>query len=303
MGRALSQIERYDPADVSSTLRGLSMLGLEPHPDLLSGLLRHCIRSMGTFGPGNVSTSFRALASLGIHPGQDFINAMEERAVSEMERFLINHVGNMLIAYTLLKIPPNPALLMSMAEQVEASLKHGWVEYGRVLSSQEISQIHLFLLASELEGWGDLDKEWSMAAREKLRNVVGGGQQGQILAEANRMSGNKRQSQLLEDVVARLVRIFEHSFEKGVVDERSGYTIDVLGRPAVGDAGCTKGIAVEIGGASYFCAGGQRPTGETRLKRRILTAMGYRVVGIPYWIWDDLQEAEKDPFLQEMLKM
>ena len=55
-------------------------------------------------------------------------------------------------------------------------------------------------------------------------------------------------------------------------------------------------LAVEVDGPSHFLragGGGARaravPTGATRLKRRLLGALGYRVVSIPYWEWDAMR--------------
>jgi hypothetical protein len=79
----------------------------------------------------------------------------------------------------------------------------------------------------------------------------------------------------------------------------SRYPIDILVHPErAGADGLSAGplLAVEVDGPSHFLragGGGARaravPTGATRLKRRLLGALGYRVVSIPYWEWDAMR--------------
>ena len=67
--------------------------------------------------------------------------------------------------------------------------------------------------------------------------------------------------------------------EELVPEEGGGYSVDVLlrglpGRPRV---------VVEVDGPSHFV--GQRLTGSTQLKHRLLRAMGWEVVQVPYFEW------------------
>jgi very-short-patch-repair endonuclease len=48
-------------------------------------------------------------------------------------------------------------------------------------------------------------------------------------------------------------------------------------------------VAVEVDGPSHFV--GRRPNEATLLKHRQLRHLGWRLVSIPYWEWDELAES------------
>jgi hypothetical protein len=56
-------------------------------------------------------------------------------------------------------------------------------------------------------------------------------------------------------------------------------------------------VAIEVDGPSHFV--GRKPTGATKLKRRQLRHLGWRLVSIPYWEWNEFAEA---PTTQEAEK-
>jgi hypothetical protein len=45
-------------------------------------------------------------------------------------------------------------------------------------------------------------------------------------------------------------------------------------------------IALEFDGPSHFTKGTLGPLGHTRLRDRLLSAMGRRVVSVPFFEWD-----------------
>ncbi len=52
-------------------------------------------------------------------------------------------------------------------------------------------------------------------------------------------------------------------------------------------------IALELDGPSHFTTNTLEPLGHTRLRDRLLSAMGWRVVSIPFCEWDRLQRTEE----------
>ena len=78
---------------------------------------------------------------------------------------------------------------------------------------------------------------------------------------------------------------------------RSGYSIDMLvsdAPPSAASAGAPGGgrcWAVEFDGPGHFLACGS-PTGATLLKHRLLQQMGYALVVVPYWEWDQVSGDE-----------
>ena len=49
-------------------------------------------------------------------------------------------------------------------------------------------------------------------------------------------------------------------------------------------------IAIEFDGPSHFARNTKEPLGHTRLRDRLLSAMGWQVVSIPFFDWDRLQQ-------------
>ncbi|KAF4692282.1 hypothetical protein FOZ60_013814 [Perkinsus olseni] len=51
-------------------------------------------------------------------------------------------------------------------------------------------------------------------------------------------------------------------------------------------------IAIEVDGPSHFYANSTKYTAYTKLKHRLLTRMGYKVLHVPYFEWRKLRGAE-----------
>jgi hypothetical protein len=77
---------------------------------------------------------------------------------------------------------------------------------------------------------------------------------------------------------------------------KSGYSIDIYVHDMrvnekIG-AGSAVGWAVEFDGPSHFWAS-RLPVGGTLMKRRHLAMLGYTVVSLPFWEWDQLTGSEE----------
>ena len=61
-------------------------------------------------------------------------------------------------------------------------------------------------------------------------------------------------------------------------------------------------IAIEFDGPTHFAAGTLEPLGRTRLRDRLLSAMGWHVVSIPFFDWDRLHQPEQmDAYVKHRL--
>jgi hypothetical protein len=61
-------------------------------------------------------------------------------------------------------------------------------------------------------------------------------------------------------------------------------------------------IALEVDGPSHFTTNTLEPLGHTRLRDRLLCAMGWHVVSIPFFDWDKLHHPEQmDAYLKRRL--
>ena len=94
--------------------------------------------------------------------------------------------------------------------------------------------------------------------------------------------------------------------QEEAVDARSQYSIDCLvhGWEKHKDAK----IAVEVDGPSHYLYQGfesqpRIPNGATIMKRRHLALLGYRVVSVPYWEWDELKNVQaRKMYMQDKLE-
>ena len=61
-------------------------------------------------------------------------------------------------------------------------------------------------------------------------------------------------------------------------------------------------IAIEFDGPSHFMRNTFEPLGHTRLRDRLLSAMGWHVVSIPFFDWDELLQPEQmDAYVRQRL--
>mmetsp|Transcript_16573 Transcript_16573/g.31308 ORF Transcript_16573/g.31308 Transcript_16573/m.31308 type:complete len:257 (+) Transcript_16573:27-797(+) len=62
-------------------------------------------------------------------------------------------------------------------------------------------------------------------------------------------------------------------------------------------------VAIEVDGPSHFYANSKRYTAYTKLKHRLLTRMGYKVLHVPYYEWRSLRGAvEREDYMKKKLK-
>ncbi|KAK1933263.1 hypothetical protein X943_002907 [Babesia divergens] len=80
----------------------------------------------------------------------------------------------------------------------------------------------------------------------------------------------------------------------------SGPLADEHGNLPTGD---DRPIAIEVDGPSHFYANSTKYTAYTKLKHRLLTRMGYKVLHVPYFEWRRLRGAkEREDYMREKLK-
>ena len=91
----------------------------------------------------------------------------------------------------------------------------------------------------------------------------------------------------LQRSIAAALATLQLGFEEEYLEPRTGYSLD-LALPS-------SRVAVEVDGPSHFLLpdgrGVRRPNGPTLLKRRLLTAAGWRVISVPFYKWDGFATA------------
>ncbi|UKK02991.2 hypothetical protein MACK_003093 [Theileria orientalis] len=80
----------------------------------------------------------------------------------------------------------------------------------------------------------------------------------------------------------------------------SGPLADENGNVPTGDQ---RPIAIEVDGPSHFYSNSTKYTAYTKLKHRLLTRMGYKVLHVPFFEWRRLRGArEREEYMREKLK-
>ena len=153
------------------------------------------------------------------------------------------------------------------------------------LSTAELSQAHQVALLCSVETCEsdaaacDLSSEpFETLFTRLLRGGVAHGA-GRAAWTAAQQPHRLTASRLQSEVGAALRSLWPHAAmecEHPVGD--GGYSLDVAW-PAIR-------AALEVDGPSHHFANSRRPTGATRLKRRLLCAQGWRVATLPFWAWD-----------------
>ena len=90
---------------------------------------------------------------------------------------------------------------------------------------------------------------------------------------------------LLQKDVALILSEMKIDFVEEYVDERSGYSLDML----LAD----KRTVIEVDGPSHYATGTHDPLGSTDMKHRHLAQLGFDLRVLPYWEWDQLKSKEQ----------
>jgi hypothetical protein len=113
-------------------------------------------------------------------------------------------------------------------------------------------------------------------------------------------SDHVTESRLQKDVTQALQRM-ELVVEEEYRCPKSGYTIDIrVHKSSSYGSSEAEGWAVEVDGPYHFLSC-KSPNGATLIKRRLLELLGYNLVTVPYWEWDEMQFERKLEYLRAKL--
>ena len=101
-----------------------------------------------------------------------------------------------------------------------------------------------------------------------------------------------RESRLQKDVTQALQRM-ELVVEEEYQCPKSGYTIDIrVHKSSAHGSSEAEEWAVEVDGPSHFLSC-KSPTGKTLIKRQHLELLGYNLVSVPYWEWEEMRQDKR----------
>lgn len=102
-----------------------------------------------------------------------------------------------------------------------------------------------------------------------------------------------------EEVLTEAEKQEKDAIMKELTQKLSGPLADEHGNVPTGK---DRPIAIEVDGPSHFYANSKRYTAYTKLKHRLLTRMGYKVLHVPYFDWRKLRGArEREEYMRAKL--
>ena len=215
-----------------------------------------------------VANTVWALATLGWQAGEGAMRgALEGAAVRVAPSMNAQDVANTVWALATLGWPVGFELAASLQQRVEACVCNcGLLEF----CASQLSQLLQAHLASQFLGLGLITLPSSMlqVAVQACRD------------EAQRVTVSKSQREVGESL--RRLGI-SHELEYTTADGLFSIDLAVVDRR----------IAIEYDGPSHFTMNTLEPLGHTRLRDRLLSAMGWQVVSVPFFEWDKLQRPEQ----------
>jgi hypothetical protein len=215
--------------------------------------------------PQEVANALWALATLGWQAADGAMRcALEGAAVRVAPSMNAQDVANALWALATLGWKASTEIAAVFELLVEAWAREGsLVQVSNVLLSQ-LLQAHL---ASQFLGLGLITLPSSMlqAAVQAYRE------------EAHKVTVSNGQREVGESL--RRLGI-PHELEYNTADGLFSIDLAIVDRR----------VALEFDGPSHFARNTLEPLGHTRLRDRLLSAMGWQVVSIPFFEWDKLHQ-------------
>lgn len=247
------------------------------------------IQRVAQFDSHGVANTVWAMAKLGyVYP--ELTNAMVKRATPNLESFKAEEITLILWSLAVLNISTTDAAMPFFSEisQRYHRKKEGsflptfWNDPSNAkdhLTKEDLSKIHQASIWFTVElGNASLLPD---VLEQECRDAF--------------CSRNKSSSLLQSDVVASLRASSYHVVQEEVLCQTTAYTLDAVVR------GKDVEFAIEVDGPSHFLSNG-KPTGSTLLKRRQLSSNKRRpLLSVPYWEWNELDPAQKQDYIQELL--
>ena len=304
---ALAHMRGFSPGELTQTMWGFATLGYDPGPAWRAALVMLTTTGRGAhaalagsgstmphlsrFTHNELSSVLWSFAALGVSPGGLWLTAWMQSAQPQWPRFEARHAVNVAWAAVVLRPLSNEkgaALLDELASRA-------WEHARRLLAQGEAAGVD----ASELlphAGWCAL---YQAALVRCAEQSVPGNDAGTAAAcdalltpEGASRATTAWRSQAEETQVSRLQRDVSHALFSGLgvphtLEKRlpGGLaSVDIAIEPP--GEGALK-IAVEADGPRHFLRNRQRqPRGGTLLRNRLLAALGWHVVVIPYYDWE-----------------
>lgn len=279
---AASRLGSFKPSELAQSLWGLATLSHDPGREWrLAFLEASDVVGLTSFAPTEMASSLWAFASLGVSPGEAWLERWEASASPRWHSFEMRHAVNVIWALTVLQ-----------------SHHPGW------LPAQRIAQAAWARLASAVDGAGGAEPAsllpnagWCALYQAALLQCTESGDAAvdvqvafplspACLAHAaaawRHQAGDTKISGLQREVSHILFAGLgvPHTLEKLLEGQLA--SVDIAIEPPGGGVR----VALEVDGPRHYLRShARRARGATLLRNRLLVALGWRVVVLPYQDW------------------
>lgn len=263
--KAADKLQDFKPQHLANIAWSFATLGI--YNETLFLRISHQIKQkLKDFTPQNLSNTVWAFAALGIH-SEELFNVIADEVELKLQRCNSQCLSNIAWSFAVHGIFPSSlakALILSMDPRL-------------ALGFECLRQMKQVLLHFRFEK-RDLAMEWPKGLLAQIEAVS--------FPSAPSSATHLECSRVLSSIGIAHVN-------EGLVNAVS---VDILIEEPK--------IVIEVDGPTHFKRKSKDPLGRTLFKRRLLKAMGWQVISIPYWGWyQQKTEAEQQKYLCEMLSI
>jgi hypothetical protein len=268
---AAQRVREFNPQNLAQIVWAYATTG-HAAPTLLDAIAAEAAPRVREFNPQNLANTSWAYATAG-HAAPALLDAIAAEAVRRVPEFNAQDLTNTAWAYAVANHPTDGSGLFG--EQFARSCE----EVAAELTHKNLSQLHQWALWHAGER-GRSDCLPSDALLERCRAAC--------------CSNVGRPSRMQRDVGVALASLGLQPEEEVVLHE--GYSLDFVVE------WCGDRVGVEVDGPSHFK--GREPNSATLLKRRQLRCLGWRLVSVSYWEWDEVVASSQraNEYLESLLE-
>jgi hypothetical protein len=247
------------------------------------GALEGRLRAVaGESTPQNIANTLWAYATLGERPGAGVVGALEGRLRAVAGESTPQDIANTLWAACFFAIDSPQVLGGLLAAFGDSLLPSADLSQ---FDERGLCQLHQVFLMCSL----DADVRGSLPESiRRLKDRLGDACRAAFVESSDYVT----ESRLQKDVSQAMQRM-ELVVEEEYRCPKSGYSIDIRVRKSSAHGSSeAEGWAVEVDGPYHFLSC-KSPNGATLIKQRLLDLLGYNLVSVPYWEWDELLQDKR----------
>ena len=260
----------FNPQNLANIAWAFATVGVRADA-LYAAIAEAAVRGgLGGFKPQELSNTAWAFATAGVRADALYAAIAEAAVRGGLGGFKPQDLSNTAWAFATACVS-HPKLFTELANAVPLSMSTSPLCWG----ADRLSQLHLWQLQLTFQSQGSDSQLLSREVRQRCHDAM--------------QSFDVHASQLQHSVAFALAKLHA-GFEEEVIDERTGYSLDLALSSSL--------VAVEVDGPMHFLrnlgtqGGWCLPTGSTVLKRRLLCMAGWRVLSVPFYEWDPLTDLQ-----------